>query len=185
MSHLKEVFDKKLTNDLRNELELQNILDVPKLLKVVINVGTGQAKTNPKFMDVTKATLQAITGQIPVNRKAKTAISGFKIRQGDQVGLVVTLRGTRMYDFIDKLANIVLPRLRDFRGLSTKGFDRNGNYTLGLAEQTIFPEITHEKAETIHGMSITFVTTAVNLKEGQALIKALGFPFQKTESERK
>lgn len=185
MSTHKEDYNKKIRDGLKAELGIKNILDVPFLSKVVINIGTGQNKTNPKFIEVAQATLLAITGQKPAVRKAKKAIAGFKTRQGDQVGLMVTLRGKRMHDFTSKLANIVLPRLRDFRGLDMKGFDKDGNYTLGLSEQIIFPEITHEKSEVIHGMSITFVSTAKDSSEGHALMKALGFPFKKTESERK
>lgn len=183
MSQLKEIYNKKIVGDLKNELGISNIFALPKLSKVVINIGTGQNKTNPKFAEAASQTLLAITGQKPAVRKAKKAISGFKTRQGDQVGLMVTLRGNKMYDFTDKLANIVLPRLRDFRGLDMKGFDKNGNYTLGIAEQIIFPEITHEKAEIIHGLSITFVTTAQDAKAGHALLKAFGFPFKKVEGK--
>ena len=183
MSRLKEIYNKKIIADLKNELGISNIFALPKLIKVVINIGTGQNKTNPKFAQVASETLTAIAGQKPAVRKAKKAIAGFKTREGDQVGLVVTLRGNKMYDFTDKLANIVLPRLRDFRGLDVKGFDKNGNYTLGIGEQIIFPEITHEKAEIIHGLSITFATTARNAKEGHALVKALGFPFKKVEGK--
>lgn len=183
MSRLKEIYNKKIISDLKKELGIKNSFAVPHLKKVVINVGIGQVKTNPKFAEIVTETLMAITGQKPAVRRAKKAISGFKTRQGDQVGLMVTLRKDRMYDFTDKLANIVLPRLRDFRGLNEKGFDQNGNYTLGIAEQIIFPEITHEKAETMHGMSITFNTTAKDSKEGYALMKALGFPFKKIREE--
>jgi large subunit ribosomal protein L5 len=183
MSKLKETYNKKIVTDLQKELGISNVFALPILIKVVINIGTGQNKTNPKFTEIAKTTLLAITGQKPAIRKAKKAISGFKTRQGDQVGLVVTLRDSKMYDFVDKLANIVLPRLRDFRGLDEKSFDKNGNYTLGIAEQIIFPEITHEKAEVIHGLSITFVTTAKDAKSGHALLKALGFPFKKQEGK--
>jgi len=183
MSRLKEIYNKKIIADLKNELGISNIFALPKLTKVVINIGTGQNKTNPKFSQAASETLAAIAGQKPAVRKAKKAIAGFKTREGDQVGLIVTLRGNKMYDFTDKLANIVLPRLRDFRGLDIKGFDKNGNYTLGISEQIIFPEITHEKAEIIHGLSISFVTTARDAKEGHALMKALGFPFKKVEGK--
>jgi large subunit ribosomal protein L5 len=181
MSRLKETYEKKIIADLKKELGINNSFALPRLEKVVINVGTGQAKTNAKFADVVTETLTSISGQKPAVRRAKKAISGFKTREGDQVGLMVTLRKDRMYDFTDKLANIVLPRLRDFRGLDEKSFDQKGSFTLGIGEQIIFPEITHEKSEVIHGMSITFVTTAKSSKEGHALMKALGFPFKKSQ----
>ncbi len=163
---------------LQEKMNLKNSLAVPQMTKVVLNVGIGKLKENPKFKEIVLENLMAITGQKPKVTKAKKAISGFKIREGDEVGLVVTLRGKRMNDFIYKLANVVLPRMRDFRGLDPKRFDREGNYTLGLNEQIIFPEISHEKAETLHGLSIVFKTTAQNPHSGQLLLEVLGFPFK-------
>lgn len=184
MSRLKDSYQSKLIQDLSKDLNIKNVHALPRLQKIVINVGVGQSKTNAKFMDTARETLKSITGQQPAPRVARKAIAGFKTRIGDVVGLVVTLRGNKMYDFADKLANIVFPRMRDFRGLDPKNFDKDGNYTIGIAEQIIFPEITHEKAEVLHGMSITLVSSAKNPEQGTALIKALGFPFKK-EGEMK
>ncbi|KKQ18206.1 MAG: 50S ribosomal protein L5 [Berkelbacteria bacterium GW2011_GWA1_36_9] len=179
MSKAQEIFKSKIVPELAQKLELKNKMAVPDLEKIVINVGIGKTRENPKFKEIVTESLKSITGQKPKVTKAKKAISGFKIRQNDEIGLVVTLRKDRMYDFSYKLANIVLPRMRDFRGLDEKDFDRAGNFTLALREQVIFPEISHEKAETIFGMSITFVTTAKDIKEGRILLEALGFPFKK------
>ncbi len=184
MTRLKEIYNKERLN-LMTKLGQKNLFQTPRLVKVVINVGTGQAKTNPKFPEAVTETLRTITGQKPASRKARKAISGFKIRDGDIVGLMVTLRGQKMYDFVDRLANLALPRMRDFRGLDPKGFDKKGNYTLGISEQIIFPEITHEKAAVIHGLSITLATTAKNVEEGKALLKTLGFPIKGEERGRK
>lgn len=162
---------------LREELGIKNVMALPKLQKVVVNVGTGQNKVNPKFSENATNNLIAITGQKPAKRLARKAISGFKIREGDEVGLVVTLRGEKMYDFVDKLANITLPRLRDFRGFNEKSFDQAGNYTLGLKDQLIFPEISHEKAESAHGLEITFVLKSPSSKASKLLMEKLGFPF--------
>jgi len=156
-----------------------NKLATPRLTKAVINCGIGKTRDNPKIIQAAEENLALITGQKPKVCPAKQAISGFKIRKGDQVGLMITLRGKRMADFVYKLANIVLPRMRDFRGLSEKNFDQNGNFTLGIAEQIVFPEITPERAEVIHGMSITLVSTAKDEKEGRILLESLGFPFKK------
>lgn len=178
MTNAKEL-QKEIIANLRAKLDLKNDLALPSLAKVVINVGTGKLRENPKFSSTVKVSLMQITGQKPKTTKARKAVSGFKVRQADEIGMMVTLRGSRMYDFIYKLAHVVLPRMRDFRGLSEKGFDKNGNYTLGITEQLIFPEISHEKAEIPHGLSITIVTTAKNTKEGRLLLEALGFPFKK------
>jgi len=178
MSRLKEVYFKKIQPELKKTLGIENSYALPRLEKVVLNIGIGQAKGNPKFEENAQETLSAITGQRPAPRKAKKAISGFKIRQGEKIGLMVTLRGDKMYDFIDRLINITLPRMRDFRGIDVKNFDNKGNLTLGISEQIIFPEITHEKAEIIHGLSITIVTTAKNTDEAKALMKELGFPIK-------
>lgn len=179
MSKVKEEFVKNIVPDLMQKLNLKNKMAVPKLQKIVINVGIGKSRENPKFKEIAQSSLTSLTGQKPKITKARKAIAGFKIRQNDEIGLVVTLRGPRMYDFSYKLANIVLPRTRDFRGLKAKGFDKNGNFTLPFEEQIVFPEITHEKAEIMHGMSITFVTTAKNSQEGRILLETLGFPFEK------
>lgn len=163
---------------LQEKMALKNALAVPHLKKVIVNVGIGQAKDNPKFKEIVLENLTAITGQRGKITKAKKAIAGFKIRLGDEVGLVVTLRGKRMDDFIYKLINVVLPRMRDFRGLDPKSFDKDGNFTLAIKEQIIFPEISHEKTEILHGLSIVISTTAKNPHDGQLLLEVLGFPFK-------
>lgn len=179
MSH--KEFINKINQTLKEKLQIKNSMAIPKIAKVVINVGIGKTKENPKFKDIVEENLKSITGQKPKITKAKKAISGFKIRQGDNVGEVVTLRGKRMYDFIYKLANIVLPRVRDFRGLDEKGFDKSGNYNLAIKEQIFFPEIVHEKAEVLHGLLISITTTVKNKDEGKILLETFGFPFKKKD----
>lgn len=158
-----------------------NKMALPKLEKIIINVGIGKTRENPQFKSFVEKSLAAITGQKPKVSRAKKAIAGFKVRQNDEIGVVVTLRGKRMTDFAYKLANIVLPRVRDFRGLNEKNFDQKGNFTLGIREQIVFGEISHEQAETLFGMSVTLVTTAKNLEEGRILLESLGFPFKKSK----
>ncbi|MDO8686705.1 MAG: 50S ribosomal protein L5 [Candidatus Berkelbacteria bacterium] len=160
----------------------KNKMAVPKVTKVTVNVGIGKNRGNEKFVADVTSNLQKITGQKPAIRKAKKAISGFKVRIGDSVGLVVTLRGVRMYDFLDKLANITLPRLRDFRGLDQKSFDKNNNFTLGIKEHLVFPEVTHS-VDNIHGLEISIATTAKNQKDAIKLIKEIGFPFRKENTD--
>ena len=169
----------QIVEKLKKDSGFKNTMALPQIVKVVINVGTGKMKINPKFNEVVSLTLMTITGQKPASRIARKAISGFKIREGEKVGMLVTLRGRRMRDFIFKLANIVLPRMRDFRGLKVTGFDRQGNFNLGISEQIVFPEISHEKAEVLHGMSISIKTSARNSEEGRKLLEAWGFPFEK------
>lgn len=178
-----EIKISKINEKLAQDLQIKNPLAIPKIVKVVINVGTGQAKTNPKFAAIVQESLESITGQKPAWREAHKAISGFKIRKGEKVGMMVTLRGGRMKDFLVKLANVVLPRMRDFRGLKLAGFDRRGNFVLGIPEQIIFPEIAHEKQDVLHGMSISIVTTAKNPQIGKKLLEAWGFPFAEGSSK--
>ncbi len=168
---------------LKTQLAIKNNLALPKITKVIINVGTGKNKANQGFVENVEKSLTTLSGQKPVARKARKAIAGFKVREGDKVGLQVTLRHQRMEDFVIKLANIVLPRMRDFRGLKVSGFDRQGNFTLGLAEHIVFPEISTEQAENLFGLSITITTTAKNAQEGQALLEAWGLPFEKTQGK--
>ena len=175
--------EKEIIEKLKKEQGYQNSLAVPRIIKVVVNVGLGQSKTNPHFGEIVEKSLLAITGQKPAFRPARKAVAGFKIRQGEKVGLVITLRGQRMKDFIIKLANVVLPRMRDFRGLKIKGFDRQGNYTLGIKEQIVFPEISPEKAEVLHGLSIRIQTTAKNPEEGKTMLEAWGLPFEKPQGK--
>jgi large subunit ribosomal protein L5 len=153
-------------------------MEVPKLEKVLVNMGLGEAIQNPKAIDAAVGDLRAITGQKPIVTRAKKSIAAFKLRAGMQVGAKVTLRGQRMYEFVDKLVNVVLPRVRDFRGVSPKSFDGRGNYSLGMKEQIIFPEIDYDKVDKVRGMDITFVTTAKNDEEARELLRLLGMPFR-------
>jgi large subunit ribosomal protein L5 len=175
----KDTYNDVIVPLLTKDLGIKNKLALPKLRKVVVNVGIGANKTNPKLTETVMANLTAITGQKPVIRKARKAISGFKVRTGDEVGLMVTLRGQRMYDFVQKIAHVTLPRLRDFRGLDPKSFDQAGNFTLGFKEQLIFPEITNEKTEVTHGLEVSMIMNTHNAEHSKQLLVALGFPFKK------
>lgn len=179
MTRLHENYQQSIRPALQEELTLANPFQVPRLEKVVINVGVGDAKDNQKNIQEIMANISKITGQQPVITKAKQSIAGFKIRQGQPVGVRVTLRDKRMYDFIDKLVNIALPRLRDFRGLSRKGFDGHGNYNLGVREHIIFPEIHFDDVEKVHGLTITIVTTGKTNEATEQLLRKIGFPFEK------
>jgi len=163
---------------LSKEFGYKNVHQVPKLEKVVVNVGLGQATQNAKLLEKASEELGAITGQKPLVRKARKSIANFKLREGQAIGTMVTLRGERMWEFLDRLMNVALPRVRDFKGVSPKGFDGRGNYTLGLKEQIIFPEIDYDKVERITGMNVTVVTTARTDAEGRALLSHLGMPFR-------
>lgn len=180
MSRLKEIYKKEIIPKMKEIFGYKNDLAVPKLEKVVINVGLGEAlkKKDPKIIEEAKNTLIKITGQIPVETKAKKSISGFKIRKGQVVGLKVTLRREKMYDFVDKLINFVLPRTRDFRGISQKSLDEKGDLSLGFREQFAFPEINPQEVEKIHGLGIVIVTNAKTKEEGLTLLKLFGFPFK-------
>lgn len=178
MSRLKLTYEEKIIPALIESLKIKNKMALPKLDKVTVNVGIGKERSNEKFQKNAIANLEAITGQKAVIKKARKAISGFKVREGDEVGLMVTLRKEKMYDFVDKLANITLPRLRDFRGLDEKSFDQSGNYTLGVKEQVIFPEVTHETSENVHGLEITFVIKNGSKENSKELLKQIGFPFK-------
>jgi large subunit ribosomal protein L5 len=171
-------FQKEIAPALMKELELKNPMAVPKLHKVVINMGVGEATQNAKVLDPAVNELGQITGQKPVVTKAKKSIAAFKVREGMPIGAMVTLRGDRMYEFMDRLINVALPRVRDFRGVSTKSFDGRGNYTLGLRDQLIFPEIDYAKVDKTKGMNVTIVTTARNDNEARALLKHMGMPFR-------
>jgi len=162
-----------------NKFKYSSIMEVPKIEKVVVNMGVGDAKENPKFLENAVEELSIITGQRPVITKARKAIAGFKLRAGMPIGTMVTLRGERMYHFLDRLLNIALPRVRDFRGVSPKAFDGRGNYTMGIKEQLIFPEINYDKVEKVRGMDIVIVTTAKTDEEGRELLKGFGVPFKK------
>lgn len=180
---LKERYEKEVVPALIKELGHSNKFQIPHLEKVIVNIGLGDGAQNAKLFDNGIEELQAITGQKPVITRAKKSIAGFKIRQGMPIGAKVTLRGDRMYDFIAKLTGIVLPRIRDFRGLNPKGFDGRGNYNLGLKDQLVFPEIPYDKVQRMRGMNITIVTSARNDMEARALLEHLGFPFRKAKAE--
>jgi large subunit ribosomal protein L5 len=175
---LRTRFDKEVAPALLKELELQNTMAVPRLNKIVVNMGMGEATQNSKVLDPAVNELGQITGQKPIVTKAKKSIAAFKVREGQAIGAMVTLRGDRMYEFFDRLVNIVLPRVRDFRGVSTKSFDGRGNFTLGLHDQLIFPEISYEKVDKQKGMNVTIVTTAANDNQARTLLKHLGMPFR-------
>ena len=175
---LRARFEKEVAPALLKELELKNAMAVPRLNKIVVNMGMGEATQNSKILDPAVNELGQITGQKPIITKAKKSIAAFKVREGQAIGTMVTLRGDRMYEFLDRLVNIVLPRVRDFKGVSTKSFDGRGNYTLGLHDQLIFPEISYEKVDKMKGMNVTIVTTAANDNQARTLLKHLGMPFR-------
>ncbi len=179
MNRLKEKYSKTIVSDLTSKYNYKNKMEVPKLEKIVVNIGCGDATTNSKLLEAAMADLEAITGQKPVATKAKKSIAGFKLRAGQAIGCKVTLRGENMYNFLDKLISITLPRVRDFRGISNKAFDGRGNYTLGLTEQLIFPEIEYDNVVKVRGMDIVFVTTAKTNDEALDLLKGFGMPFKK------
>ncbi|HZU31361.1 MAG TPA: 50S ribosomal protein L5 [Candidatus Angelobacter sp.] len=177
-TRLKDKFDKEIAPALAKELGMSNPMAIPRLHKVVVNMGVGEATQNTKMLDPLVRDLGEITGQKPVVTKAKKSIAAFKVREGMAIGAMVTLRGPRMYEFLDRLINIALPRVRDFRGVSGKSFDGRGNYTLGLRDQLIFPEIDYAKVDKLKGMNVTIVTTARDDNQARALLKHLGMPFR-------
>jgi large subunit ribosomal protein L5 len=178
-ARLKEKYLNEVTPAMLQKFSYTSVMQVPKIEKVVINMGVGDAVGNPKILDVAAEEMKSIAGQKPVITKAKKSIAGFKLREGAPIGVKVTLRGERMYYFLDKLFNVALPRVRDFRGVSTKAFDGRGNYTLGLKEQLIFPEIEYDKVDKIRGMDIVIVTTANRDEEARELLNQMGMPFMK------
>lgn len=179
MNRLKEKFQKEITPALMSKFNYKSVMQVPKLEKIVINMGVGDAVANAKALDNAVEELTTITGQRPVVTKAKKSIAGFRLREGMPIGTKVTLRGNQMYDFLDKLVSVSLPRVRDFRGVSNKSFDGRGNYTLGVKEQIIFPEIDYDKVSKVRGMDIVIVTTANTDEESRELLTQFGMPFQK------
>ena len=179
MNYLREKYVNEVVPAMMKEFNYSNIIQVPKFEKVVVNIGMGEALDNAKALDAAVADLTAITGQKPVITKARKSIAGFKLREGRAIGTMVTLRGERMWAFLDRVMNIVLPRVRDFRGISPDAFDGRGNYTLGLREQIIFPEIEFDKVDKVRGMEITIVTTAPDDDQARALLRLLGMPFRK------
>ena len=178
MSDLKKIYQDEIVPKLKDELGLGNIMEVPKITKITLNMGVGEASADRKARDGAVADMTAISGQKPLVTKARKSVAGFKIREGWPIGCKVTLRGERMWDFFDRLVHIAVPRIRDFRGLNPKSFDGRGNYTMGVKEQIIFPEINYEKVRKIHGMDITVVTSTDKDDEGFALLRELGFPFR-------
>jgi large subunit ribosomal protein L5 len=180
-SRLKLLYDQEITKTLKGELKLKNVNEVPKLEKIVINCGLGKAKDDKKIMEVATNTLRRISGQQPVQTTAKTSVAGFKLREGSKIGLKVTLRGERMYEFMDRLINLVIPRLRDFHGVSPKSFDRQGNYSLGLKDQSVFPELSYEETAQPHGLQVIFVINAKGSQEARSLLEQFGLPFEKEE----
>ena len=179
MNSLKTQYNKEIIPELTKKYNYTTVMAVPKLEKIVVNMGVGDATLNSKLLDAAVSDLEKITGQTPVITKAKKSIAGFKIREGQAIGCKVTLRGETMYNFLEKLIKIVLPRVRDFRGISSKAFDGRGNYTLGIKEQTIFPEIVYDEVVKVRGMDIVFVTTAETNEEALDLLKGFGLPFKK------
>lgn len=178
MARLKEVYQNEVVQKLRTEFSYRNIMEVPKIEKVVINMGLGEAIQNVKILDSAASELGKITGQKAVITKAKKSIASFKLREGMPIGCMVTLRRDRMYEFLDRLMNVALARVRDFKGVSGKAFDGQGNYTLGIKEQLIFPEINYDEIDKIKGLNVTIVTSAKNDEEGKALLKHMGMPFR-------
>ena len=177
MARLKEKYNQEVTKALMEKFSYKNVMQLPKLEKVILNMGLGEAIANAKALDSAIGDMTIISGQKPVVTRAKKSIAGFKLREGMPIGVKVTLRGDRMYEFVDRLVSIALPRVRDFRGVSPKSFDGRGNYTLGVKEQLIFPEIDYDKVDKIRGMDITIVTSASSDEEARELLRLLGMPF--------
>jgi large subunit ribosomal protein L5 len=176
---LKEQYLKTISSELKSELKLSNINQVPKIEKIVVNTGLGRAKDDKKIMEVATNTLRKITGQQPIQTTAKKSVAAFKLREGNKIGLKVTLRGDQMYEFLDRTINLVLPRLRDFHGLSKKAFDKQGNYAIGIQEQSVFPELSFEETTTPHGLQIIFVINSQSKEQAKALLEKFGMPFEK------
>ena len=175
---LKKLYREELIENLMTSLNLSNVMEVPRVEKIVVNIGLGEALDNAKALDAANEDLTTIVGQKPIITRARVSIANFKLREGRQIGMKVTLRGERMWSFLDRLVNIALPRVRDFRGVSPNSFDGRGNYTLGLREQLIFPEIVYDNIDKVRGMEVTIVTSARNDEEGRQLLKGLGMPFR-------
>ncbi len=183
-ARLKSQYNDQFVSELVKELELKNVNQVPKLEKIVINVGLGRAKDDKRLMEVATTTLRKITGQEPIQTTAKLSIASFKLREGNKIGLKVTLRGDQMYEFLDRLINIVLPRLRDFHGVGAKAFDKQGNYSIGLNDQTVFPEITFEDSPITHGLQVVCAIRAEKPEDAKALLTKFGMPFEKNKEAK-
>ena len=182
MNRMHERYTKEVSPALFKSFGFKNVMQVPRIEKVVVNIGLGEALDNPKALDAATSDLTIITGQKPIQTKARKSIANFKLREGRLIGTKVTLRGDRMWSFIDRLLNIALPRVRDFRGVSANAFDGRGNYTLGLKDQLVFPEIEYDKIDKLRGMEVTIVTSAKNDEQARALLQLLGMPFSKKEA---
>jgi large subunit ribosomal protein L5 len=182
MNRMHERYSKEVAPALFKSFGFKNVMQVPRIEKVVVNIGVGEALDNPKALDAATSDLTIITGQKPIQTKARVSIANFKLREGRLIGTKVTLRGDRMWSFIDRLLNIALPRVRDFRGVSANAFDGRGNYTLGLKDQLVFPEIEYDKIDKLRGLEITIVTSAKNDEQARALLQLLGMPFSKKEA---
>jgi large subunit ribosomal protein L5 len=178
-ARLRVQYNETLAKELLKELDLKNAHQAPKLEKIVVNIGLGKAKDDKKIMEVATNTLRKITGQQPVQTVAKNSIAGFKLREGNKIGLKVTLRGDRMYEFLDRVITVVLPRLRDFHGVSLKAFDRQGNYSLGFTDQSVFPELSFEETTTAHGLQVVIVINSQGKEQSKALLEKFGMPFEK------
>lgn len=181
-SRLKQLYNEKYVSELQKELKLSNTHQVPKLEKIVINIGLGKAKDDKRMFEVANNTLLKVTGQKPQETHAKVSIASFKLREGNRIGMKVTLRDDRMYEFLDRLINIVLPRLRDFHGVSLKAFDQQGNYSIGLSEQSIFPELSFEETTHAHGMQVVIVTDSNDVENNKQLLTKFGMPFEKPQN---
>ena len=179
MARLQEKYEAELRGEIQKKLGLGNTMEVPKITKITLNMGVGEAVADKKVMEHARGDMEKIAGQKPVTRLARKSVAGFKIRENYPIGCKVTLRRERMYEFLDRLVNIAIPRIRDFRGLNPKSFDRQGNYSIGVTEQIIFPEINYDEIDELRGMDITITTTARNPEEGRALLEAFNFPFKK------
>jgi len=179
MARLQEEYQNDLVGEIQQKLGLKNIMEVPRITKITLNMGVGEAVADKKVLENARGDMQKISGQRPVTRLSRKSVATFKIRDNMPIGCKVTLRRERMYEFLDRLVNIAIPRIRDFRGLNPKSFDRQGNYSMGVTEQIIFPEINYDEIDAIRGMDITITTTARNPEEGKALLEAFNFPFKK------
>ena len=179
MSRLKDTYKNEIASKMQEKFGYKNVMEIPKIEKIVLNMGVGEAKENAKLLDAAVADMEAITGQHAVVTKARNSVANFKIREGQGIGCKTTLRGDKMYDFLDRLVNLALPRVRDFRGVNPNSFDGRGNYALGLKEQIIFPEIEYDKVDKVRGMDVIFVTTAKTDEEARELLRLFGMPFAK------
>lgn len=179
MARLQEKFQTELAGEIQKKLGLKNVMQVPRITKITLNMGVGEAVADKKVLDHARADMEKIAGQRPVTKLARKSVAGFKIRDGMPIGCMVTLRRERMYEFLDRLVNIAIPRIRDFRGLNPKSFDRQGNYSIGVQEQIVFPEINYDEIDVLRGLDITITTSARTAEEGRALLDAFNFPFKK------